>query len=497
MILTYQTRIPFAHPALDAYGELYGRVERSLFAAIHAGRPMNELKRDFLKQFGITARQFNAIRITLEGKIASIAERLPDLKAEAEARIKKAEKVLAKLRDPAKIHQKKRRIATMRARLAALDPGICFGSRKLFRAQFDLAANGYANLDEWRAAWHDARSNQFFFVGSKDEKAGNQTCQAVLAQDGSLDLVLRMPDAMGKRITLTGLRFAYGQQQIEAARHTAISYRFLRDAKGWRVFVSLDVAGPPTVSHALLGAVGVDLNADHLAVAETDRFGNLIDHQRIDVVIYGKTSDQSKALIGDAAVAIARRAADAHKPVVVEKLDFAKRKAELESVDRKHARMLSSFAYGRTLTAIKAACHRVGVEVVEVNPAYTSVIGAVNYAQIKGISVHLAAAFAIARRGLRMSESPTVLQALAPVGNGGHVTFALPVRNRARHVWSHWSKIRTSLRAAHVAHFRSGQPAPSQTVTPALGSIWTSTVRIRGANRRQNCSADVTEDIRY
>jgi hypothetical protein len=39
------------------------------------------------------------------------------------------------------------------------------------------------------------------------------------------------------------------------------------------------------------------------------------------------------------------------------------------------------------------------VKAVKVNPAYTSVIGAVNYARSKGISTHPGAAYAIARRG--------------------------------------------------------------------------------------------------
>ena len=40
--------------------------------------------------------------------------------------------------------------------------------------------------------------------------------------------------------------------------------------------------------------------------------------------------------------------------------------------------MLSSFAFRKTAASIKSACFRAGVEVVELKPAYTSVIGAVN-----------------------------------------------------------------------------------------------------------------------
>lgn len=72
-IFTYQTRpvLDVAQASvLDAYAALYGCAERSLFAAMQTDKTVNELKREFQPQFGITARQFNAIRIGLDGKLA-------------------------------------------------------------------------------------------------------------------------------------------------------------------------------------------------------------------------------------------------------------------------------------------------------------------------------------------------------------------------------------------------------------------------------------------
>jgi hypothetical protein len=67
---------------------------------------------------------------------------------------------------------------------------------------------------------------------------------------------------------------------------------------------------------------------------------------------------------------------------------------------------LSASAFSAFGQAIRAACFRAGVEVIAVNPAWTSVIGSVNYAARFGLSVHLAAAVAIARRGLSFRETP-------------------------------------------------------------------------------------------
>ncbi len=80
------------------------------------------------------------------------------------------------------------------------------------------------------------------------------------------------------------------------------------------------------------------------------------------------------------------------------------KKAQLETVNPAYARMLSALAYRDFDTMLRAAAFRAGIEVIAVNPAYTSTIGAVNHAARLGISVHLAAALAIARRGLGLSE---------------------------------------------------------------------------------------------
>lgn len=514
-IFTYQTRLnlgPEAEASLRAYAGLYGQVERSLLADMARGETPGKLKSTYLRRFGITARQFNAVALLLKGKIASIKERRGGLINEARARISKAEKVIARFerRAPGSntLHQKKRRLVTQQARLARMEADhqtgivrLCFGSRRMFRAQFDLSANGYADHADWLDDWRQSRASEFFVIGSKDETAGCQGCVASVQPDGSLTLRLRLPDALGKYIVIEGVRFAYGQAAIldSLAAGRAISYRFKRDAKGWRVFVSSEASARERVSDRRLGAIGIDLNADHLAVAELDRHGNLLGARRIACGTYGKTQAQARAVIGDAVKAVVAMAVDSGKPVVAEKLDFSRKKAELETARPGRARMLSGFAYAQVGQVLRAACFRAGVEVLEVNPAYTSTIGAVNHAQQRGISVHQGAATVIARRGLGFSERPSVRVGIAPACNGGHVTFDLPVRNRSKPVWSFWSNVRKKLTAAHAAHARSGglnlPPSPLITATRSVCSHRALSVKLRHANRSQHCSESVMADV--
>ena len=150
---------------------------------------------------------------------------------------------------------------------------LCFGSKRLWRKQHDLEVNGYGSHEEWLSDWRDSRSDEFFVLGSRDE-TGLPAVLANVADDGALTLRLRMPDSLaerhGKYLLIENVRFAYGHDQVLAALQSnseyvgyqrqhgekearstelgqAISYRFKRDGRGWRVFVSTNMMGVPVV----------------------------------------------------------------------------------------------------------------------------------------------------------------------------------------------------------------------------------------------------------
>ena len=208
---------------------------------------------------------------------------------------------------------------------------------------------------------------------------------------------------------------AYRREHGEKAARTtnlgqAISYRFKRDGKGWRVFVSTRMMDVPVVTDRKRGTIGVDLNADHLAVAETNGSGNYVNAWRVPLVTYGKSTHQAEALIGDAVAGVVQYACEVGKPIVIGRLDFRQKKAALEGESRKYSRMLSSFSYGKIKAYFISRGYREGVEVKQVNPAFSSVIGRVKFMERYGLSVHQAAALVLARRSLGFSERiPTPL----------------------------------------------------------------------------------------
>ena len=253
-VATYQTRVSgyvgldreAGDAALATYAELYGQVERKLFAEVAAERSAAPLKSDYIREHGIPARLFIAVRVSLEGKVSAVraAQRLRV--DSLERRIARAERQIGEAVQRgrwAQVHEKQRRLTNLKLRLVVLETGIaaglvrlCFGSKRLWRKQHHLEANGYASHEEWRRDWQDARSNEFFVLGSRDETAGCQLCVATVADDGTLTLRLRMPDCLanqhGKYLVIEGVRFAYGHEQVLAALQSNANYAAYRREHG-------------------------------------------------------------------------------------------------------------------------------------------------------------------------------------------------------------------------------------------------------------------------
>ena len=77
MMRTYQSRPILTaeqEAALAAYAQAYSYAERHLFAQLSAGENAGKLKPSFMREHELTARQFNALAISVRGKIKSLIE---------------------------------------------------------------------------------------------------------------------------------------------------------------------------------------------------------------------------------------------------------------------------------------------------------------------------------------------------------------------------------------------------------------------------------------
>lgn len=481
---TFQTRLHLTEEEsilLNSYGALFSKVERTLFMDLQKKEEtLNELKCRYLSHFDITARQFNSARSSVEGKIRSLKEIQKQRIADYKEKLGTLQKCL-KSKNPRFTHQRHQRRQRLESKLKQLQEDksadkvrMCFGSRKLFQSQYHLEESGFSSHKEWLKEWKEKRSSSFFLMGSKDENGGNQSCVATVENGDTLSFRIRLPNTLHQKyLTIKNVTFKYGQDVIQKvlrenqARRTlqkeqnpqykerglAITYRFVRDHKGWSLFASCALPAPEYVTKKELGFIGIDLNVDHLAIVETDRSGNPISTKTLPLSLYGKSTGQAKAFIGNAVKVLIDQAKKARKPIVMEKLDFRDKKRRLKESNPKYARMLSAFAYQRTLEAIRAKAYREGVEVFEVNPAYTSQIGKIKFAKRYGLSIHHAAALCIARRITGFSEL-LPRHSEVPSGKGTYVAFAVPARTQQRFNWSYLGVVTRKLRTALAEHFR-------------------------------------------
>ena len=109
-LYTYHTRLEVNEAQssfLEAFGALYGKVERSLHSAYAKGNSMATCKSAYIRKFGITARQFNSVRIMLQGKHKSIQSLQADYIADTKARLKKTKKRIQALSKKKQTTQKR------------------------------------------------------------------------------------------------------------------------------------------------------------------------------------------------------------------------------------------------------------------------------------------------------------------------------------------------------------------------------------------------------
>lgn len=440
----------------------FSQLERKLFVDLYVRKkPSNKIKVFYCATYQITSRQYNSIKSQLEGRVKSKKElqklNIEDLKE----RIRLTESVIKKKIDmkdqshsylvvmkgneksfPKKvknyrslrqfIHQKKRKLHRMRLTLEVLQKDIengvvrlCFGSKLLFHKQFNLVENELT-FAKWKREWQEKRAAQFTFVGSKDETFGNQSCTYDTNNNLRIRVSTRDEEKYGKYVVLPNIHFNYGQEKLDIAKIPTVGYtkgkgekknyykaltcKFIRKNGHWYLFISVDVDEQGIQTIQGNGSIGVDLNANFLAVSEVDRYGNYLHSFNVPFRGYQVSSEQAKQSLSEALKVVTTYALEKQKPIVREELDFKKKKLQLKQFSKKQVNMLSGFGYALYKVMLDDKCKKEGIAIQKVNPAYTSQMGQHKYMKKYGLSSHESAAMVIARRGLffkRMERLPT------------------------------------------------------------------------------------------
>ena len=460
---TYQTLLPSSvYLFLESMTELYSAIEKKMHVALLAGEKIGVVEKRLQNQFQVDTTTVRNAYHNLKGKHQGIRELRKAQGKDLKSNIKSIQSAIKRRskkkqltqKDRFIIHQKKRRLAIKKQKLDKLqssDISLCFGTKKLFKAQYHLEANGYSNHAEWLADWRKARGSSFMMVGSKIYASGNQLCR--LDKEGNL--AITVPPCLvkdyGGKIEASKISFNYGQEFVDIALNPvrrfstrnsgktktsrvgtekAVTHSFVRKQDKWYLHTTVELPDIPWISHRKNGAIGVDLNVDSIAWAHCDIQGNLSSHGQIKIDLKDKSSHQTTDILSKAIGQITTLAVKKECPIVIEKLDFSSKKSRLREHGKRYARMLSQFAYSKFADLVQSKGKLAAIQVISVNPAYSSLIGMVKYMSLYGLNSGTAASLVLARRCFRFSERmPRNLYALlSPVDDN-------------KHVWSYWARI--------------------------------------------------------
>ena len=341
--------------------------------------------------------------------------------------------------------------------IANNDFKICYGSADLLSKRNRIHPNDKVKLSAWRKQWNALRYGHMLFVGSTDENLGNSNANininknninknvntSYLRKNNEFTLNITVPVALKKQFSFSKLsvpitvsyyeeelrnhilfhregKVKYTKAQKEAAKAegrtlvsptSSLSIRLMRNSKGdFDIGIGLQTSHdikPEIKTVENYGLIGVDINPDHLDVAETDEKGNYLRGWSVPLDLKDKSTKQRKTVLSQATKGIVHYALSRGKSIVIEDLDFTKKKKALkDNYNKNYARMLSAFAYGKIREYFIGQCWKLGVNLLTVNPAYTSFLGNLKYRTkiTTKNNEHMPAAYVIARRGQGFRE---------------------------------------------------------------------------------------------
>jgi IS605 OrfB family transposase len=190
--------------------------------------------------------------------------------------------------------------------------------------------------------------------------------------------------------------------------------------------VSFEIPTPKVKYTKDNGVIAIDTNASpiHLAVAEVSKTGELLSYQTISLHhLLGLSQNSKDHQEWILAHQIVNLAIEKGKAIAIENLKKLK-KGKRGDGKAKLRKILHQWNAKKFLQKLKRVAMLKGVEVIEVNPAYTSVIGMLKYAPQLSIDKDIAGAYVIGRRALGFKEdTPENYEKL--LKNKAYLEFAL------------------------------------------------------------------------
>ena len=423
---------------ISDYIELFNKIQRLTFHRIknyHIKNGKITLKdkgviyAQLKEEFNLTSRAIDAILSNMLGRYESIKELKAFERKSLERKISTLETELTKLKDERtlqrvslnnnskdfnftkyknlkiKIYWKQNRLNTKKQKLKNLEKEIetgkykvCFGTKKLLQKDYK--------------EFIEKRDSEIYFLG----RAGDNACNLNFQVEYS-SKINQFYFRIRKEIDLDNDKFVYGQfnfnnknytnllKKLLRTKESALTYRikFKNNKVLLQIIYNFEHNKDLCVTRDSYGVVGVDFNKGFVSISETDKYGNLINTFNIDYQ-YSK-GNQTTNDFQNIATRLKDYCLNTGKDLVIEKLDFTKKKDNLISKrGKKYNEMLSSLAYSKFDSIITSKCAKNRIFLHKVNPAWTSWIAKQKYCPKMKLNIHSGASYVIARRGMLLKD---------------------------------------------------------------------------------------------
>jgi IS605 OrfB family transposase len=303
--------------------------------------------------------------------------------------------------------------AIYKAKQYPTDKPVVFGGRRLFEK---LCKNHLTRKlrERLKKQWREQRQGILISIGSKSDKGNRLTRFEDL--NGQLYLrittgnrefiyakVLREPsNSKDKWLTFMAMLLESWQTKNYFAYTVELK---LRDGEVYGS-VSFEIPTPEIKYTKENGVIAIDTNASpiHLAIAEVSKTGELLSYQTISLhYLLGLSQNSKDHQEWILAHQLLDLAIQKGKAIAIENLKKLKKGMRGDGKAKLRKR-LHHWNAKKLLQKIKRIARLKGVEVIEVNPAYTSVIGVLKYAPQLSIDKDIAGAYVIGRRALGFKE---------------------------------------------------------------------------------------------
>ena len=263
------------------------------------------------------------------------------------------------------------------------------------------------------------RDSQINYIGRNCETQGNVNFQMKYVKQGNFftikvrrDFGKWKNDRSPERFVYGKCYFKYGTRQLRDVmmnKTSPVTVLFIRKNNRYYLFVIVAISyeNSAIITRKERGVIGIDFNKGFINICEIDEKGNIVSIEKLKYPF-------EKAGITDAGLAdviskVCKKSIKTGKSVVIEDLSFESKKRKIKkaitSTEKKRIRILHSLPYSKYLKIFDNLTFNRKVELIKINPAYTSRIAEKKFCKQMKLNIHNGAAYVIARKGMGITDS--------------------------------------------------------------------------------------------